>query len=118
MSRCTATVDDADVRRALPAEIVLDLGGVRLAMVHDAGSAAGRGARLRRRFPAADVVVFGHSHSPVVDRTKGGLLLLNPGSPTDRRRQPHHTMAELEIQPGLPPRATIVVVDGPGGPND
>jgi putative phosphoesterase len=111
-------VDDTDVRRALPAEIDLDLGGLRLAMLHDAGIPAGRSARLRQRFPAADVVVFGHSHIPVVDRAAGGLLLLNPGSPTDRRRQPHHTMAELEIEPGRPPRATIVVVDGPRAPNN
>ena len=62
-------------------------------MVHDAGPAAGRLARLRRRFPGADAVVFGHSHIPLHERdSDAGFQIFNPGSPTDRRRQPRHTM--------------------------
>jgi predicted phosphodiesterase len=78
-------------------------------MVHDAGQAAGRAARLRRRFPAADLVVFGHSHIPM-DRTDAGLRIFNPGSPTDRRRQPHGTAGVLEITAGRLVAASIVVV--------
>jgi predicted phosphodiesterase len=68
-------------------------------MVHDAGAAAGRRARLRRWFPTARVAVFGHSHVPVVE-DDGGLLLLNPGSPTDRRRMPTFTLAVLTLEGG------------------
>ena len=87
----------------------LDLEGLRVAMVHDAGSAGGRGPRMRRRFPDADLVLFGHSHIPL-DLTHEGLRLLNPGSPTDRRRQPHGTMALLEIADGRLAQAQIVPV--------
>lgn len=86
-------VDDAQLRARLPVERVEDLGGVRVAMVHDAGAAAGRLARLRRRFPEADAVVFGHSHIPLLEADAlGDFQIFNPGSPTDRRRQPRHTM--------------------------
>lgn len=78
-------------------EVILELEGVRVAMTHDAGSKDGRARRMRRRFPDADVVVFGHSHMPLVEWGEG-LLLLNPGSPTDRRRAPAHTMALLRIE--------------------
>jgi len=87
-------VDEESLQRLLPAERVVALpGGVRIALVHDAGPAAGRLARMRRRFPDADAVVFGHSHLPLheADPTSG-LQLFNPGSPTERRRAPHHTM--------------------------
>lgn len=70
--------------------------GVRIAMVHDAGPAKGRLARLRRRFPDADAVVFGHSHIPLHEED-GGLQIFNPGSPTDRRRQPRHTMGVADV---------------------
>src|SRR4029077_19954135 len=80
--------DDPDVAPgAAPHALESALGGVRLAMVHDSGPTAGRAARLRRRFPDADLVVFGHSHIPV-DRATDGQRIFNPGSPTDRRRQP------------------------------
>ena len=75
----------------------LDLDGLSVAMVHDSGAAAGRLPRLRRRFPRADLVVFGHSHIPL-DEAEGsgsGLRIFNPGSPTDRRRQPHGTLGVL-----------------------
>ena len=68
-------------------------------MIHDSGPKQGRTARLRRRFPAADLVVFGHSHIPL-DETGDGLRILNPGSPTDRRRQPTGTVATLDLRDG------------------
>ena len=87
----------------------LDLDGLRVAMVHDSGPAAGRLPRMRRRFPAADLVVFGHSHIPL-DESAPGLRIFNPGSPTDRRRQPHGTLGVLEITSGRLARAAIVPV--------
>ena len=87
----------------------LDLDGLRVAMVHDSGPAAGRLARMRHRFPAADLVVFGHSHIPL-DQSASGLRIFNPGSPTDRRRQPHGTLGVLEIDSGRLARAAIVPV--------
>jgi putative phosphoesterase len=87
----------------------LDLDGLRVAMVHDSGPAAGRLARMRRRFPAADLVVFGHSHIPL-DESASGLRIFNPGSPTDRRRQPHGTLGVLEIDSGHLASAAIVPV--------
>jgi uncharacterized protein len=86
-----------------------DLGGLRVAMIHDAGAAAGRLARMRRRFPAADLVVFGHSHIPL-DAKADGLRIFNPGSPTDRRRQPHGTVGVLTIDGGRLVTAEIVPV--------
>ncbi|HEX3813603.1 MAG TPA: metallophosphoesterase family protein [Mycobacteriales bacterium] len=79
-----------------PETLRLELDGLVVAMIHDSGPAAGRAARMRRAFPDADLVVFGHSHIPL-DETAGGLRIFNPGSPTDRRRQPHGTIGLLEI---------------------
>ncbi|GGO21699.1 phosphoesterase [Microbispora rosea subsp. aerata] len=87
----------------------LDLGGLRVAMIHDSGQAAGRTARMRRRFPRADLVVFGHSHIPM-DVTGDGVRVFNPGSPTDRRRQPHGTIGILDVEDGALRRAEIVPV--------
>ena len=84
---------------ALPEHIVLDIEGVSIAVVHDSGPAKGRRDRLRTRWPDAGVAVFGHSHIPVCD-DDGRLLLLNPGSPTDRRRMPTFTMAVLHVFDG------------------
>ena len=92
-----------------PDELELDLSGLPAAMVHDAGPAAGRPARLRRRFPAARLVVFGHSHIPL-DHTGDGQRIFNPGSPTDRRRQRHGTIGLLEISGGRLVAADIVAV--------
>lgn len=97
-------VDNAAVRAALPATAVVPSGGHRLAVVHDAGPAAGRLRRMRARFADADAVVFGHSHIPLHEQAPGGFQIFNPGSPTDRRRQPRHTMglchagAELQFE--------------------
>jgi hypothetical protein len=63
-----------------------------------------------------DVVVFGHSHVPLLDAAPDGFLILNPGSPTDRRKQPRHTMAEIAVAPGGPPQVTFWAVDDPAGP--
>ncbi|MEA2704249.1 MAG: uncharacterized protein QOD63_2194 [Actinomycetota bacterium] len=97
--------NDVDLVGELPETLVLDLDGVRIAMVHDSGQAAGRARRLRRRFPDADVVVFGHSHIPwnepgEANQAGTTQLLLNPGSPTDKRRQPRHTLATLDLDGG------------------
>jgi uncharacterized protein len=85
-------VDDASVVAALPGELELDAGGCRLAVIHDAGRRVGRLERLRRRFHDADAAIFGHSHVPLHERGSDGFQIINPGSPTDRRRAPHHTM--------------------------
>jgi len=86
------------------------IGGVRVAMVHDSGPRSGREARMRRRFPEADVVVFGHSHIPWNGPGLDGQLLFNPGSPTERRAQPRHTLGVLDLDAGQVVRSEIVVV--------
>jgi putative phosphoesterase len=93
-------VDAADVRTLLPATAVVVVGGHRVAVIHDAGPARGRLDRLRRRFPEADAVVFGHSHIPLLERAEDGFQIVNPGSPTERRRAPHHTMAVASLAEG------------------
>lgn len=92
-----------------PDEVQLDVAGLAVAMVHDSGAKQGRGRRLRRRFPEAALVVFGHSHIPV-DVVEDGLHLVNPGSPTDRRRQPHGTIGLLDIDGGHLRRSRIIPV--------
>ncbi|ACZ83116.1 metallophosphoesterase family protein [Streptosporangium roseum] len=92
-----------------PETLELDLGGLRVAMIHDSGAARGRLARMRRRFPSADLVIFGHSHIPL-DESDAGLRVFNPGSPTDRRRQPHGTLGLLRIEDGVLVEAGIVPV--------
>ncbi len=87
----------------------LDLGGVRVAMLHDSGQAAGRLRRMGSRFPDADLVVFGHSHIPL-DQSAGGVRVFNPGSPTDRRRQPRGTLGVLRIEEARLVQASIVAV--------
>jgi putative phosphoesterase len=82
-----------------PTTLELDLDGVRIAMIHDSGAKQGRAARMRRLFPDADLVVFGHSHIPW-DTEDAGQRLFNPGSPTDKRRQPRGTMGRLVVDAG------------------
>lgn len=93
-------VDAPDLRRALPERRVVEAGGARIGMVHDAGAASGRLARMRAAFPDADAVVFGHSHIPLHETGPDGFQIFNPGSPTDRRRQPVHTMGLAHADPG------------------
>jgi putative phosphoesterase len=92
-----------------PEVLETELDGLAVAMLHDSGAAPGRGARLRRRFPDAALVVFGHSHIPW-NETYDGQRAFNPGSPTDRRRQPHGTMGELVIEAGELVSARIFAV--------
>ena len=95
-------VDSADLRRQLPEERVVDADGARIAMLHDAGPRAGRLARMRARFgERADLVVFGHSHMPLHEQAGDGFQTFNPGSPTERRRAPTHTMGLITVGSGL-----------------
>jgi uncharacterized protein len=90
-------VDEPELEARLPAQVEFELAGVRLAMTHDAGQAKGRIERLRDRFPKADAIVFGHSHIPLHEAARE-LQIFNPGSPTDRRRQPQRTMGLARIE--------------------
>jgi putative phosphoesterase len=92
--------NDHALRGVLPETLSATFGDVRIAMIHDAGPRQGREGRLRRRFPDADLVVFGHSHVPWNDAGIDGQWLLNPGSPTERRAQPHPTMATIDVADG------------------
>ena len=92
--------NDAGLEDRLPTTVELTLGGVRLGMIHDSGPAAGRPRRLGRRFPGCAVIVFGHSHIPVDEPGVDGQLLFNPGSPTQRRRQPWPSFGELLLGNG------------------
>ncbi len=92
--------DDAMLRAALPESAVIPVAERTLAVIHNAGPAAGRLRRLRARFPGADAVVFGHSHIPLHERAPDGFQIFNPGSPTDRRRQPRHTMGLCHVRGG------------------
>jgi putative phosphoesterase len=103
--------NDGALAGVLPETRTLDLAGVAVAMIHDSGPRAGREGRLRRRFPSADVVVFGHSHVPWNDTGLEGQLLFNPGSATQRRSQPHRTLGILDFADGAIGRHEIVVVD-------
>ena len=102
--------DGSDVAEwGAPATLEIELGGLTVAMIHDSGQATGRLRRMRAAFPAARLVVFGHSHIPM-DQSEGGLRIFNPGSPTDRRRQPHGTLGVLDIADGELREARIVAV--------
>jgi uncharacterized protein len=92
-------MDSGDVRRRLPAERTVQAEGVLIGMVHDAGPSRGRLARMRARFPDVAAVVFGHSHIPLHEEGDG-FQLFNPGSPTDRRLQPRHTMGLARVDKG------------------
>jgi hypothetical protein len=89
-------MDDAELQRTLPETLVVDAAGLQIGMTHDPGPRAGREARLVRRFPGCAAVVYGHTHVPQVER-EGETWILNPGSPTERRRSPTHTMLVLEV---------------------
>jgi putative phosphoesterase len=97
-------VDSTALKAVLPARLELELApAARVGVIHDAGPRAGRLERLRRAFPRCDAVVFGHSHVPLHELdADGGFQIFNPGSPTDRRRQPHHTMGLLGLDGGRP----------------
>ena len=103
--------DGDDLRSRLPeiARVVVD--GIRIAVVHETGPAAGREARCDADYPHDDVLVFGHSHIPWDTVTPNGLRLLNPGSPTDRRRQPVATMMTVVADAGRLGALTVVAVE-------
>jgi putative phosphoesterase len=91
-------VDSAELRRLLPQQRVVEVGEARIAMLHDAGPAAGRLERMRARFgEKAQALVFGHSHLPLHERAADGFQIFNPGSPTERRRAPAHTMGIARV---------------------
>ena len=105
--------NDRTLLGTLPETVEVELSGVRVGMIHDSGPAAGREARLHARFPDCDVVVFGHSHIPWNAPGVDGQLLFNPGSPTERRREPHRTVGVLELDEGRVLGARVEVVDPP-----
>ena len=92
-------VDSLELRGLLPSERLVEADGARVGLLHDAGPRSGRLERMRRRFgERADVVVFGHSHLPLHEQAEDGFQILNPGSPTERRRAPHHTMGLIHVR--------------------
>ena len=101
-------VDDEELRARLPAERIVEVEGAHIAMVHDAGAADGRLNRMRARFPDADAAVFGHSHMPLHDQ-RDGFQIFNPGSPTERRRAPAHTMGLARVEDGRVAFELVVV---------
>ena len=99
-------MDDARLTATLPRERVVEVEGARIGMVHIPGPAAGRAARLRARFPECDAIVYGHTHVPE-SSLDGGVWILNPGSPTERRRAPARAMLLLHIDAGVLEPETI-----------
>ena len=97
---CYGNNDGPELRRRLPEVGRAEIGGVRLAVVHETGGKEGRERRMAAAYPDVDLLVFGHSHIPWDSVTETGLRLLNPGSPTDRRRQPHCTYMTLTLADG------------------
>ena len=92
-------VDDAAVRALLPTRLELEFEGVRVGMIHAPGPRVGRLERLRARFPDADAVIFGHTHTPTHEQLDG-FQIFNPGSPTERRRAPAHTFGLAQVHAG------------------
>ena len=107
--------DGPQLRARLPEVARVELAGVRLAVVHETGAAAGRERRCAAAYPDVDVLVFGHSHIPWDSTAATGLRLLNPGSPTDRRRQPTHTWMTAELAAGAVRAVTLHHLSPPPG---
>jgi putative phosphoesterase len=108
---CWGNNDGPGLRARLPEVGYADLDGLRLGVVHETGGAPGRERRCAARFPDLDVLVFGHSHIPWDTTTGTGLRLLNPGSPTDKRRQPHPTYLTASVAEGTLRDVELVTVD-------
>lgn len=106
--------DTAEVRDLLPATATVTCGHLTIGVVHNGGPEAGRLARLRKRFPDCDLVIFGHSHIPLLAE-QDGFTILNPGSAADRRRQPQHSLAMITVADGTA-EITLLRVDPPVGP--
>jgi putative phosphoesterase len=92
--------NDLELVGILPESLVIDVEGVGIGLLHDTGPATGRAGRVRRRFPRAELVVFGHSHIPWDQEGLDGQRLFNPGSATERRAQPVHTVGTIDIADG------------------
>lgn len=103
--------NDHELRGQLPETLEIELAGVRVGMVHDSGAAKGRERRMASTFPDADLIVFGHSHIPWDATGPDGQVVFNPGSPTERRRQPHRTAGLIRLDDGEIVGRRIVVVD-------
>ncbi|MGB8404598.1 MAG: metallophosphoesterase [Mycobacterium sp.] len=97
---CWGNNDGPELRARLPERADVTLEGVRFTVTHETGAAVGRDARMARQYPETDVLVFGHSHIPWDSTAESGLRLLNPGSPTDRRRQPYCTYLTATVDGG------------------
>jgi uncharacterized protein len=97
---CWGNNDGPELRARLPERADVTLAGVRFTVVHETGASSGREARMSRLYPDSEVLVFGHSHIPWDTTTKTGLRLLNPGSPTDRRRQPFCSYMTTSVDDG------------------
>lgn len=104
--------DGPDLHARLPEVARVDLGGLRWAVVHETGQAKGREERCAQDYPDVDVLVFGHSHIPWDTTAPGGLRLLNPGSPTDRRRQPVCTYMTATVAGGALTEVTLHPLPG------
>jgi uncharacterized protein len=109
---CYGNNDGPQLRARLPEVAYAELDGVRLAVVHETGGRDGRESRCAQRFPETDVLVFGHSHIPWDTTAATGLRLLNPGSPTDRRRQPYATYMTAAILDGRLAEVQLRSIDG------
>ena len=101
--------DEVQLRVALPRDHVVSIGGVRIGMTHVSGPEAGRETRLLRKFPNCAAIVYGHTHTPQVKRSEA-VWILNPGSPTERRRAPDRTMLELTINGGRLTRPKLITL--------
>lgn len=104
-------MDDAQLRAQLDERIDIRIGGIRIGVVHDAGPNESRVERLTSWFNRANLVVFGHTHTPCVEQTESGVWIVNPGSSTQRRRAPTHTVVWIEITEGEIRAADVVHLD-------
>ncbi|MBB5164959.1 metallophosphoesterase [Mycobacterium sp. AZCC_0083] len=104
---CWGNNDGDELRRRVPERADVTLGGLRFTVVHETGASGGRDARMAMLYPDTDVLVFGHSHIPWDTTAKTGLRLLNPGSPTDRRRQPFCTYMTATVADGVLSEVTL-----------
>ena len=111
---CWGNNDGPELRRRLPERADVVLEGVRFTVTHETGASTGREARMARAYPDTDVLVFGHSHIPWDTTATTGLRLLNPGSPTDRRRQPFATFMTAAVDDGVLCDVTLHRLERPG----
>ncbi len=111
LTAVVGNVDDAEAAARLPERATVDLDGVRFGVVHDGGPRSGRHERLRSWFPDSQVLVYGHSHLPELVALEDGVVIINPGSPTQRRQAPTHTACWIEVHDGAVVAADLVHLD-------